>query len=160
MRLTLIAAVAENGVIGCDGRLPWRLSSDLKRFKRLTMGHHLIMGRRTFESIGRALPGRTTIVLSRGGQVAARGVLAARSLDEALALCAGDDEAFIVGGAEVYRQALPRASRLCLTAVHARVDGDTYFPEFDRTQWRLVEEQPVPAAERDDYASTFRVFEK
>jgi dihydrofolate reductase len=160
MRLSLIVAVAKNGVIGRQGGLPWRLSSDLRRFKQLTMGHHLIMGRKTFESIGRALPGRTTIVLTRDGGSIPDGVTAAHSIDDALRACAGDDEAFIVGGAEIYRQTLPIADRIYLTEVEAEVDGDAWFPEFDRSAWQVVREQRLPAGQRDDYETTFRIFDR
>jgi dihydrofolate reductase len=160
MRVSIVAAISENGVIGRDGGLPWRISSDLRRFKQLTMGHHLVMGRKTFQSIGRTLPGRTTLVLTRNGEFQAPGVIVACDLDEALDYCRGDGEVFIVGGAEVYRQALPRAQRLYLTEVHARVDGDAFFPQLDRSQWRLAEEQRQPSGEKDEYASDFRVFDR
>src|SRR3954468_18964811 len=129
MRVSLIAAVAENGVIGHDGGLPWHLSDDLRRFKQLTMGHTIIMGRRTWESIGRPLPGRRTVVVTRQPNYRLEDptVTVASNLEQGLktAKNAGDDEAFIVGGAELYRAALPAADRLYLTRVDAEVDGDT-----------------------------------
>jgi dihydrofolate reductase len=159
MRISIIAAVSRNGVIGRDGDLPWRLSSDLRRFKRLTMGGCLIMGRRTFESIGRVLPGRTSIVLSRRELPEMEGRIVVHSLDEALARCTGE-EAFVIGGGDVYRQALPRADRLYLTAVHADIEGDVRFPQVDESQWNVVEEAFHPAGENDQYASTFRVLDR
>ncbi|MDW8322476.1 MAG: dihydrofolate reductase [Burkholderiales bacterium] len=134
-RLAIVAAVARNGVIGVDNRLPWHLPEDLRHFKRLTLGHHLIMGRRTFESIGRPLPGRTTVILSRDPTYRAIGCLTAGSLQEALALCGDDPEVFVVGGAQLYAQALPLADRLYLTEIEADYDGDAHFPCFDRSAW-------------------------
>lgn len=162
MRLTIIAAVAENGVIGRSGDLPWRLPADFRHFKRTTMGHHLLMGRRTWDSIGRALPGRTTIVISRGAPALPEGVLGARSLGEALALAAsrGAAEAFVAGGAEIYRRALPRADRLVLTRVAARPEGDTFFPEIDEKEWRRVESRERPADEENPHDLTFLVYER
>ena len=142
MRISIIAAVAVNGVIGREGRLPWHLSADLQRFKRLTTGHTIIMGRRTWESIGRALPGRRTIVVTRQPDYqVADGVQIATSLDEALrtAEASGESESFVVGGAELYREALPEADRLFFTEVAAEVDGDTYFPvNFDTFEWEVL----------------------
>ncbi len=146
MKLSIIVAVAENGVIGRDNRLPWRISGDLKRFKALTLGHHLLMGRKTFESIGRALPGRTTIVLSRGTPELPAGIAHATSLDRAvdLARAAGETEAFVAGGGSVYAEALPRADGLYLTRVAIEVAGDTYFPGWDRDAWQLVSVESCP----------------
>jgi dihydrofolate reductase len=137
MKRALIAAMARNRVIGIENRLPWRLPSDLARFKRLTMGHHLIMGRKTFESIGRPLPGRTTIVITRGAFSAA-GVLTAGSLPAAFAVAAADDQPFICGGAEVYRHAIDIADILYLTIIDKDVIGDAIFPEFDISKWSLA----------------------
>ncbi|MCX6397735.1 MAG: dihydrofolate reductase [Propionibacteriales bacterium] len=136
MPLTLVAAVADNGVIGADGDIPWRLPADFAHFKALTFGHVLVMGRATYESIGRPLPGRTTIVLTRDPGWTADGVLVARDLDEALRLAEGiDDEVFVVGGASVYAEALARADVQVLTEVHLSPTGDTHYPEFEPTQW-------------------------
>lgn len=159
MRISMIVAVSRNGVIGRDGDLPWRLSSDLRRFKRLTMGSCLVMGRRTYESIGRVLPGRTSIVLTRGELPPAEGLIVVHSLDEALACCTGE-EAFVIGGGGIYRQALPRVDRLYLTTVHADIEGDTRFPPLDESQWRVVESEFCPAGERDQYDTTFRVLDR
>ena len=139
MKISLIAAVAENGVIGRGGQLPWRLSSDLRRFKRLTLGHHLIVGRKTFESIGRPLPGRKMIVVSRDPFLALPpDVLRAATPEAALALAeaAGEEEAFVAGGGEIYRVLLPRADRLYLTEVAGDFEGDAFFPTWPRNEWR------------------------
>jgi dihydrofolate reductase len=136
MTVTLVAAVARNGVIGRSGDLAVRISEDLRRFKALTMGHTLVMGRKTWDSIGRALPGRRTIVVTRQPRWAAPGAEVAASVDLALALAlAGDAEVFVVGGGEIYAQTIHRADALELTEVDAALDGDTYFPEIDRTAW-------------------------
>jgi|HubBroStandDraft_3_1064219.scaffolds.fasta_scaffold25548_2 dihydrofolate reductase len=140
-RLSLIAAMAANRVIGAGNALPWRLPADLRRFKRLTMGACLVMGRRTWESIGRPLPGRTTVVVSRRPGYAAPGALVAHSLPAALdaARRAGEGETFVAGGAEVYRQTLALADRLYLTVIHRDFAGDALFPAFDPAGWRLIE---------------------
>src|SRR5260370_4260992 len=132
MSLALIAAVARNGVIGRANALPWRLPADLKRFKTLTLGHTLMMGRKTFESIGRPLPGRTMVVISRGGFRAPEGVQVVATVEEALAAAAADSEVFVAGGAEIYQQTIARADRLYLTHIDSDFEGDTRFPDFDR----------------------------
>ncbi len=163
MRLAIIAAVADNRVIGRDGGLPWRLPADLKRFKALTLGHHLLMGRRTYETdVGGPLPGRTVVVISRGSPELPAGVRLAASLDEAveIARAAGDPEPFVAGGAEIYRQALPRVDRLYLTRVHARPEGDTRFPPYDEAEWREVSRDEQPADDANPYAQTFLVYDR
>ncbi len=164
MLVSIIAAVAENGVIGRDGKLPWHLSADLRRFKQLTMGHTLIMGRRTWESISRPLPGRRMIVVSRqpGYQIDVKRIEIAASLDEALqrAIAGGDDEAFIIGGGALYKDALPSADRLYYTSVRANVRGDAYFPDVDWSQWCLVESCESPADEENDFSSTFKIYDR
>ncbi len=160
MTLSLIAALADNRVIGRDNRLPWRLPADLKRFKRLTMGHPLIVGRKTFESIGRPLPGRRMVVLSRRAGFAPEGVEVARGLEEALALVSGAAEVFVGGGAQIYRQALAGAGRLYLTRVRARIEGDRRFPHVDWDEWRLVREEEHPADERHQFPFAFQDFER
>lgn len=159
MKLSLIAAVSENGVIGAKGRLPWSLPADRALFKRLTTGHTVIMGRRTFESLRRPLPKRTNVVVTRQSDYQAPGAQVAESLDAALALAAGDDEVFVAGGSELYREALPRADRLVLTAVHAEVAGDAFFPEVDFASWRLVEEVRHEKDARHAHAFSFRTYE-
>jgi dihydrofolate reductase len=168
MRISIIAAVAENGVIGRGGKLPWHLSRDLRRFKELTMGHTIVMGRRTWESIGRPLPGRRTIVVTRqpNYQVDAATVQTAASLDDALHVegATGDNEVFIIGGAELYREAMPRADRLYLTMVMAEVDGDTYFPpaleEFNWNDWVCLQHEFHEADAQNDYPHTFLTLER
>ncbi len=160
MTVSIIAAVAVNGVIGREGGLPWRLSADLKRFKALTMGHHVVVGRRTWESIGRPLPGRTLVVVSRTLERPVDGVLVAGSFAEALRAARGDTEVFVAGGAEIYRLALPLADRIYLTRVHASVDGDTQFPEMEWAAWRRVGADDQAADERNDHPSTFEVWER
>ena len=134
-RVSIIVAMARNQVIGIDNTLPWHLPEDLKHFKALTMGHHMIMGRKTYESIGRPLPGRTTVIVSRDPDYRVAGCVTASSLDAALAACGDDPEVFFVGGANLYAQALPYAQRLYLTEIQREVAGDAYFPEFDRSAW-------------------------
>jgi dihydrofolate reductase len=142
-RLTLVAAVADNGVIGNGGDIPWRIPADFAHFKALTLGHVLVMGRATYDSIGRVLPGRTTIVLTRDPGWSAEGVLVAGSLDEALDLAADlPGEVFVAGGAEVYALALGRAHAQVLTEVHLSPVGDTRYPDFDRTAWVETRREP------------------
>lgn len=139
MPISLVVAIADNGVIGREGGLPWHLSADLRHFKSLTMGHAIIMGRRTHESIGKPLPGRTNIVITRDPDYATDGVTVVHSLDEAVAkaMAKSDlDEAMIIGGAQIYRMALDRAARIYLTEVHMEADGETRFPAFDRAAWQ------------------------
>ena len=163
MRIALIAAVAANGVIGQDNRLPWHLPEDLKAFKRITLGKPLIMGRKTYESIGRPLPGRTNIVLSRQSDWAPEGVRIAGDFDEALAIArevAGDDdEVMVIGGEQIYRLALPLADRLYLTLVDQEVPGDTCFPATDPGLWREVSRHPSRSA-TDDIAFSFVIWDR
>ncbi len=151
--LTAIVAMTPDGVIGRDGDLPWRLGTDLRRFKSLTMGGVLIMGRRTYDSIGRPLPGRTTIVITRNPGWSAEGVLRASSPQEAIALAA-DRRAFVVGGAEIYRQMMPFCSQLLLTRVLAEIAGDTKL-EIDLSQFEVIEQTSFPVSERDEVATEF-----
>ncbi len=162
MKLSIIVAAAENRVIGRDGGLPWHLSKDLKRFKKLTLGHALVMGRKTFESIGRPLPRRRSVVLSRDPVYRPPGAETAGSLEGALERLARDGEAevFVIGGAEVFAEALPLAERLYLTRVHARVEGDVCFPEFDPAAWRLVSSERHDADDRHAYPFSFEIWER
>lgn len=138
--ISIIVAMDKNRVIGFEGKIPWRLPADLKRFKQLTMGHAVIMGRKTFESLGKPLPGRTNIVVTRRKDFRAQGCMVVHSLQEGLKV-AGKDP-FVIGGAELYKQALPLAGRLYITQVDLRVPkGDAHFPEINRKEWKLVEEQ-------------------
>ena len=162
MKIALIAAVAANGVIGQDNSLPWHLPEDLKAFKRITLGKPVIMGRKTYESIGRPLPGRTNIVLSRQPDWAPPGVLVATDLDQALDLAGqagGEGEVMVIGGEQIYRQALPRADRLYLTLVDREVPGDTCFPAVDSAQWREVSRQPGQAA-ADNISFVFVIWDR
>lgn len=147
-------------VIGRDGDLPWHLSADLKRFKQLTMGHHIIMGRKTFESIGRLLPGRTSVVVTRQRDFEFSGAVVVHNLQDAIDVSKGDDEAFIIGGAEIYDQSLPLISRIYLTEVDADVTGDARFPEFDRAEWSVIESASYPADERNDHSHRFTILDR
>lgn len=163
MRISLIAAVARNRVIGRDNEVPWKLPADLRRFQRLTMGHAMLMGRRTFESIGsRPLPGRPLIVVSRREDYAPAGVRVARSVQEGIDLAreAGETELFVAGGTGIYRDAMPVADRLHLTRIEEDVPGDAYFPEFDETQWRLVEREDHEPTEENPFAWSFQVYDR
>jgi dihydrofolate reductase len=162
MKITLIAAMAENRVIGRDNALPWHLPADLARFKQRTEGHVVIMGRRTFESVGRPLPNRRSIVITRKRNFHPPGAEIARSLAEALerARESKQDEVFILGGAEIYALALPDVDRLELTIVHADVSGDTFFPECDLSEWTLIDQQRHEADDRHAHAFSFRTYER
>ncbi len=160
MQLCLIAAMSDNRVIGRDGGLPWHLSADLKRFRALTNGHTILMGRKTYDSIGRPLPQRRSIVLTRRKDFDAAGVEVARSFNEALDMAAGDEKLFVIGGASLYELSLPRTKVLYLTRVHAVVEGDVWFPDFEERDWRLVEEQRYEADERNPLPFSFCVYER
>jgi len=160
MRLSLIAAVALNGVIGRDNDLPWRLSADLRHFKRLTTGHPIVMGRRTHESIGRPLPDRRNLVLSRDPAFVPRGVEIHRSLEAALAAVQDSAEAFVIGGAALYAATLPIADRIYLTRVQAHVEGDTYFPEIDQRRWCCTESETHEADAANEFPFAFEVWER
>lgn len=140
-RVSVIAALAKNRVIGIENRLPWRLPEDLAHFKALTLGHPVLMGRKTFESLGRPLPGRTNIVITRNPDYRPGGVTLAASIPDALAACPDHDEVFFIGGAELYTQVIPLADRLYLTEVDIEATGDAWFPDFDRTQFDEIERQ-------------------
>jgi dihydrofolate reductase len=159
-RLSLIVAMARNGVIGKDNAIPWRLPGELALFKRVTMGHPIVMGRKTWESIGRALPGRLNIVVTRNSAYAAAGATVVPSLDAALTAAAGATEIFIIGGAQLYAEALPRADRLYLTTVDTEVDGDTRMPAFDRRAWRTVTTEAHARDERNAFNYTLDVLER
>ena len=134
--VSVIAAVADNKAIGLNNTLPWHLPEDLKHFRQLTMGHHIIMGRKTYESLGRLLPGRITVIVSRRLGYGAEGAITAGSLQAAIDACGADEEIFVIGGAELYREAMQRADRLYLTEVHRAFEGDAFFPEYDRAAWQ------------------------
>lgn len=140
--LSLIVAMAKNRVIGINNTLPWHIPEDLKRFKALTMGHHMIMGRKTFDSIGKPLLGRTTVVVTRNHDLQIAGCVMAHSLDEAIAVCADDNEIFVIGGAELFKAALPLADMLYLTEIQHEIAGDVFFPQFDQNEWREMQREP------------------
>jgi len=158
--ISLIVAMAQNGVIGRDNSLPWRLPDDLKRFRAFTLGKPILMGRKTFESIGRPLPGRINLVLTRDRSWYAEGVIAVHSVEEALTEAGSSDELVAIGGAEIYRLVLPFARRIYLTHVHADVPGNITFPEFDSTQWADVEYSSQPADDEHAYPLTFVTLER
>jgi dihydrofolate reductase len=160
MRISLIVAMDRNGVIGAAGRLPWRLPADLRRFKAITMGKPIVMGRRTHESIGRPLPGRENIVMTRDRDFRAPGCTILHGVDAVLEHCRGAEEIMIMGGAELYRQLLPKADRIYLTEVNASVAGDTYFPAWDRASWREISRQPFAADGANQYSGSFVVLER
>jgi len=159
-RIALVVAMARNRVIGNAGALPWHLPSDLKRFKSLTLGHHIVMGRKTWESIGRALPGRVSVVVTRDPDYRAPGARVAASLAAALEACRGDSEIFVIGGAELFEAALPRAQRLYLTTLHRDFAGDVSLPEFDLAQWRQVSAETVAAGPDNAPEYTFAVYDR
>lgn len=162
MKLSIIVAVATNNVIGRDNDLPWHLSADLRRFKRLTMGHHLLVGRKTFEAIGRPLPGRQMIVLSRGRPSLPESVKLAPCLEAAidLARSAGETEAFVAGGSEIYRLAMPRADRLYLTRIHRDFEGDAFFEGYAEEEWKLVSREDHPTSGDSDLGYSFLSYER
>ncbi|MDX2265779.1 MAG: dihydrofolate reductase [Hyphomicrobiales bacterium] len=161
--IAFVVAVSENGVIGRDGALPWRLKSELRMFRRLTMGKPVVMGRKTFQSLPGVLDGRTNIVITRSG-FTAPGVLAAASLEDSLRLAreapGGAEEIFVIGGAQIFAAAEPYASRLYLTRVHAVVDGDVFLPGPDPAEWRETSRRPVERGAGDDFDYTALVYER
>jgi len=164
MTVTLIAALARNRVIGRGNRMPWHIPEDLKRFKALTLGHPVIMGRKTFESIvatlGKPLPGRDNIVVTRAKDYAVPGCRVAHSIEEALAAAAGAGEVFVIGGAEIYVLALPLAQRLQLSEIDADIEGDAYFPAFDRSAWREVSRESRFQEGPEGFRYDFTVYDK
>jgi dihydrofolate reductase len=157
---SLIVAMSRNGVIGRDNGMPWHLPADLAHFKRITLGHPVIMGRRTRESIGRALPGRRNIVVSRTTGFVAPGAEVVATLDDAWRAVAGSDEAFVIGGAQLYAAALPAADRIYLTEIDAEIPGDTTFPPFDRAGWRQTLLGDQPADGRNPFRLRFLLLER
>ena len=152
--------MARNRVIGANGAIPWHLPDELKQFKRLTMGHHMIMGRKTWESIGRALPGRTSVIVTRQRGFRAPAAVVANSFDDAISACGDDSEIFVIGGAELYRQALPLAGRLYLTMVDADIPGDTTMPELRASDWHEVDTESHPADARHRYPFRCVTYER
>ena len=158
--VSLIAAMAENRVIGVNNTLPWRLPADLRHFRQLTTGHHVIMGRRNYESIGKPLPDRTNIVVTRNTEYRAPGCEIKHSLVDALQDIQDDTEVFVIGGAEIYRQAMSDADRIYLTLVHANISGDTFFPEFDTREWNEISRTRHKADEKNPHAYSFVTYDR
>ncbi len=157
--ISIIVAVAENGVIGNQNRLLWHIAEDLRRFRHITTGHPVVMGRKTWESLGRPLPGRENVVVTRQ-ELSLDGARTVHSLAEAYALFPPEEEVFIIGGAQIYAEALPVADRFYLTRVHRSYEGDTRFPEWDAAAWRLTESESFPCGERYEYPFTFETYER
>jgi dihydrofolate reductase len=160
MKLSLIVAMDQKGVIGRDNALPWRLSSDLQHFKAVTMGKPIIMGRKTHDSIGKPLPGRRNLVITRNPVYNAPGCEVCTSLDEALAKCQTESETVIIGGRDIYEAAIKKADRIYLTEVHADVDGDTWFPVFDWSEWKKIEQQDFSADDKNEYPFSILTLER
>ena len=160
MRISLIAAMDRNHLIGCDNHLPWHLPADFAHFKSTTMGKPVIMGRKTFESIGKPLPGRTNIVLSRNPDVRFEGVISVGSFDEALAVVPDAEEVMVIGGSSIYEMLLPRADRMYITYVDNEFQGDAWIPEFDESEWVEIDAVTHPADERNTFDCRFVTLEK
>lgn len=158
--ISIIVAASTNNVIGAQGSLPWKLPDDLKRFKQLTMGKPIVMGRLTWESIGRPLPGRKNIILTRQTGFVAEGCIVAASPAEALTAAADAEEIMIIGGSQAYRLFLPKARRLYLTRVHVEIDGDAFFTEIDENAWQLVDREAHAADDANQFAFEFRTYER
>ncbi|WP_074381266.1 dihydrofolate reductase [Bartonella doshiae] len=162
----LIAAVAENGVIGREGAMPWHLATDLQRFKALTFAKPVIMGRKTWESLGRPLPGRTNIVITRNHAFTAEGAVVAHSLSQACSIAKkvafqnGADAVFVIGGGEIFQQGLSIADKIFLTEVLASIEGDSFFPVFDKEKWTIVQTQYIPEGDKDSHPTRFVVYER
>jgi dihydrofolate reductase len=159
-RLSLIVAMSRNGVIGKDNRLPWHLPADLKRFKELTMGHTIVMGRKTWESISRLLPGRRSVILTRKPDFRVDGAIVVNSLGQALLAAAGDNEVFVIGGEEIFRLAMAHADRIYLTIVQAEFEGDTFMPSIDPAHWRKASSESHPATDTSPLAWGFEIHER
>ena len=159
-RVSLIVAMARNRVIGANNTLPWHLPADLRHFKTLTMGHHIVMGRKTYESIGKPLPGRTSVVVTRNVDYAPSDVIVVNSLESAIAACGNDEEIFVIGGAELYRQAITLADRIYLTEIDADISGDAHFTEFDRKLWQEAGRVSHAPDEKNAHAFHFVVYER
>ena len=160
MKISIVVAMASNGVIGRDNELPWHLPADLQHFKKTTMGKPILMGRKTWESIGRPLPGRTNIVITRDTAYRAEGCVVVNSIDAALEASSGQDEVMVIGGAEFYRQVLPVTDTIYLTRIHATISGDTCFPELNVADWREVERSDHTADEKNPHDYSFIRLER
>lgn len=160
MQLSIIVAMDRNRVIGNNDSLPWQLSADLKNFKKITMGKPIVMGRKTHESIGRPLPGRENIILTRDNHYQAKGCTVLNSMDEIFDHCRDIEEVMITGGAEIYNMSLAQVTHLYLTEVHAEIEGDTFFPEFDQSEWKEVSRENYKADEKNEFDYSFVLFER
>lgn len=160
MIISIFAAIGKNRELGFQNKLPWRLPDDLKRFRDITRGHAVVMGRKTYESIGRPLPDRKNIIITRNASYVAPGCVVVASLDDAIKAAENDPEVFVMGGAEIYALALNRADKMYLTFVDAAIPADAYFPEFDESQWQLVSEETHAADEKHAYPFVFKVYDK
>ncbi|WP_310619114.1 dihydrofolate reductase [Flexibacterium corallicola] len=166
VKISMISAVAENGIIGAGNDMPWHISTDLKFFKKTTMGKPIVMGRRTFQSIGKPLPGRTNIVITRDSTFQPEGVVTASGLDEGLDVAkakaqeTGVNEIMIMGGGQVYNMAMPHATKLYITRVHAKPEGDTLFPDIDNSDWQLSETLPFQRGEKDSADTSLEIYER
>lgn len=158
--ITMIAAAAENNALGKDNDLVWHLPDDFKRFKRLTSGHHIIMGRKTFESFPKLLPDRTHVIITRKDDYDPEGALVVNSLEEAIRVSKLDEQPFIIGGGEIYKMGMDRAERIELTRVHGEFDADTFFPEIDEEEWKLIDEKFHEKDEKHDYSFTYLTYER
>jgi dihydrofolate reductase len=158
--ISVIAAMAKNRVIGANNRIPWQLPGEQQLFKSITMGHHIVMGRKTYESIGRLLPGRTTVIVTRQSGYHVPGAVIASSLKDAINAAARDSEIFVIGGAELFREALPLADRLHLTVIDAEPAGDTFMPDLDLSGWELVEAHTYAPDDRHVYGYTYALYER
>ncbi len=158
--IAIVVAIAQHNAIGVGGDLPWHLPADLRRFKQITMGHSIVMGRKTYESIGRLLPGRTTVVITSQNDYSIDGATVVHSLEEAFEAVAGDRTPFIVGGGAIYRQALPHVKKIYLTRVDAELDADTFFPHIDWAEWELIESEKKMPDEKNKIAHNFEIYQK
>lgn len=160
MQVSIIVAMDRNRVIGKNGTLPWHISSDLQNFKKITMGKTIIMGRKTHESIGRPLPGRENIILTRDKNYQAEGCTVLQCIEDIFEYCKNVDEVMITGGSEIYQQSLEQASRLYLTEVHTEIEGDTFFPEFERNEWKEISREEFKADEKNEFDYSFVILER
>lgn len=159
-KLSLIVAVAKNGIIGTGGTMPWHITEDFRHFKEVTLGHSVIMGRKTYESIGRPLPRRRNIVITRNAELRIEGCEMATSLEGALTMCEGEEEVFVIGGGEIYRQAMPLADKLYITHVGVRAEGDTRFPDIDPAVWHEVRREEFARGSEFPHPFSFVDYEK
>ena len=160
MTVSLIVALSENNVIGKGNTLPWRLSADLKRLKGLTMGHHIIMGRKTWESLGRPLPGRKHVIITRSKDYEVEGATVVHSIEEALEASKGDDQVFIFGGGEIFKMALPFVEKIYMTRVHKHIEGDAFFPKLDDGDWKEILREDHRADEKNEYDYSFIDYQR